>query len=73
MEPQYATKADLEASELRLLERIEKTETTLLKEFRKRAVRFEAIVKVNEASVVGFNARLNSLEERVNDLESSEN
>jgi hypothetical protein len=69
MEPEYVTKADLEASELRLLERIEKTETTLLKEFRKWAVRFEAVVRVNEASVVGFNARLASLEERVDDLE----
>ncbi|HEY0794489.1 MAG TPA: hypothetical protein VGD64_01795 [Acidisarcina sp.] len=92
MEPEFATKADLEVAKLKLLERVEaaklevlermeatrlessermeRTETTLLKEFRKWAVRFEAIVRVNEASVVGFNARLASLEERVNDLES---
>jgi hypothetical protein len=59
----------VESAETRMLERIEKVETTLLKEFRKWAVRFEAIVRVNEASVVGFNARLRSLEERVDDLE----
>ena len=64
-----ATSHDLKTE---LLERLEKTETTLLKEFRKWAVRFEAIVRVNEASVVGFNAPLQSLEERVDDLENPE-
>ncbi|MGC2110505.1 MAG: hypothetical protein WA655_13365 [Candidatus Korobacteraceae bacterium] len=36
-----ATKGDLEALKVELLERIEKTETTLLREFRKWAVSFE--------------------------------
>ncbi len=53
-----------------LLERIEKTETTLLKEFRKWAVSFESRFKANEVLVAGFSERLVSLEERVSDLES---
>ena len=53
-----------------LLERIEKTETTLLKEFRKWAVSFESRFKANEVLVSGFSERLVSLEERVSDLES---
>ena len=48
MENDYVTrdvlKQSLEASELRMLERLEKMETTLLKEFRKWAVRIEAKV-----------------------------
>lgn len=36
------SKTDLDALETRLLERIEKTETTLLREFRKWAVSFES-------------------------------
>jgi hypothetical protein len=55
-----------------LLERIEKTETTLLKEFRKWAVSFESRFKANETLVGGFSERLVSLEERVSDLESGE-
>ncbi len=55
-----------------LLERIEKTETTLLKEFRKWAVSFESRFKANEVLVAGFSERLVSLEERVSDLESGE-
>ncbi|HEY0796985.1 MAG TPA: hypothetical protein VGD64_14525 [Acidisarcina sp.] len=38
MEHEYVTKADLEVTKLELLERIEKTETTFLKEFRKWAI-----------------------------------
>jgi hypothetical protein len=53
-----------------LLERIEKTETTLLKKFRKWAVSFESRFKANELLVAGFSERLVSLEERVSDLES---
>jgi recombinational DNA repair ATPase RecF len=55
-----------------LLERIEKTETTLLKEFRRWAASFESRFKANETLVGGFNERLVSLEERVSDLESGE-
>lgn len=40
-----------------LLERIEKTETTLLKEFRKWAVSFESRFKANEVLVSGFSER----------------
>jgi hypothetical protein len=65
----YVTKAELEATKVELLERLERMETTLLKEFRKWAVRIEAKVKVNETFSVGFNTRLDSLEDRVNDLE----
>jgi hypothetical protein len=64
-----ATKADLEALETRLLERVEKTETNLLREFRKWAISFESRFKANEALVTGFAERMTSLEERVSDLE----
>jgi hypothetical protein len=52
-----------------LLERIERTETTLLKEFRKGPISFESRFKANEALVVGFSERLTAPEERVSDLE----
>lgn len=62
-------KAELEAMETRMLERIERTETTLLKEFRKWAVPIDANLRVNKAYSVGFDARLSSLEERMIHLE----
>jgi hypothetical protein len=65
-----ATRADLNALETRLLERIEGTETTLLREFRKWAISFESRFRANEALVTGFSERMISLEERVTDLES---
>jgi hypothetical protein len=65
-----ATKDDLNALEIRMLERIEKVETTLLKEFRKWAISFESRFRANEVLVGGFNERMISLEERVTDLES---
>lgn len=56
-----ATKADLKQGlgtlEERLLERIEKTETTLFREFRKWAVSFESRFCANEILVGGFNER----------------
>lgn len=64
-----ASKADLRESETRLLERIEKTETTLLREFRKWAVSFESRFRANETLVGGFSERMASLEDRVSDLE----
>jgi len=64
-----ATKGDLANFEERLLERIEKTETTLLREFRKWAVSFESRFRANEILVGGFNERLIALEERVSDIE----
>ncbi|MBV8115086.1 MAG: hypothetical protein JO300_10115 [Silvibacterium sp.] len=55
----------------RMLERLDKLEATLLKEFRKWAVSFESRFRANEVLVGGFNERMISLEERVTDLESS--
>lgn len=67
------TKADLkqglDSLEERLLERTERTETTLLREFRKRAVSFESRFRANEILVGGFNERLIAREERVSDIE----
>jgi hypothetical protein len=65
------TKQDLEALETRVLERMERVETTLLKEFRKWAVSFESRFRANEILVSGFSERVGSLEERVTDLESN--
>jgi hypothetical protein len=64
------TKADLEVLETRLLERIEKTETTLLREFRKWAISFESRFRANPGW--GFSERMVSLEERVSGLEHRE-
>jgi hypothetical protein len=66
------SKADRESLETRLLERIEKTETTLLREFRKWAVSFESRFRANEILVGGFSERMISLEERVSSLERHE-
>jgi hypothetical protein len=66
-------KTELEAVETRLLERIERTETTLLKEFRKWAIPIDAHLRVNKAYSIGFDERLSSLEERMNNLEKEEN
>ena len=46
-----------------LLERIEKSETTLLMEFRKWAVRIESPLRATQVLVGGFNERLSVLEE----------
>jgi len=61
--------AALDASRTELLERIEKVETTLLRELRKWAVSFESCFRANEVLIGGFNERLVSLEERVSDIE----
>jgi hypothetical protein len=65
----YVTKAELEATKVELLERLEKVETNLLKEFRKWAIPVQSAVKVHQAYAVGFDARLSLIEERLNDLE----
>ena len=62
-------KAELEAMESRLLERIERTETTLLREFRKWAAPIDANWRVAKAYSFGFDERLASLEERITNLE----
>ena len=64
-----ATRGDLSDLETRLLERIEKTETTLLREFRKWAVSFESRFRANETLVTGFSERMAALEERMTDIE----
>jgi len=61
--------AALEAKGTELLERIEKMETTPLREFRKWAISFEGRFRANEVLIGGFNERLASLEERVSDIE----
>jgi inactivated superfamily I helicase len=61
--------AHTERVRLEVLERAEKVETTLLKEFRKWGISFESRFKANDALVFGFNERLISVEERVSDLE----
>jgi hypothetical protein len=63
------TKANLDALENRLLKRLEKSETTLLPEFRKWAISFESRFKANQVLVDGFRERMVSLEGCVSDLE----
>jgi hypothetical protein len=70
MENDYATKSDAEATQLRLLERLDKLETTLVKEFRKRTFRFETRVRVNELTVARLRERIGLIEERVSELEN---
>lgn len=62
-------RTELDILEGRLLECVEKVETTLLREFRKWAISFESRFRANEVLVGGFSDRLTSLEERVSDLE----
>ncbi len=77
MSDELATKADLaqeiQQSETRLLERLEKVETTLLKEFHKWAQITETRIRVNETLSFGPNERMASLESRVRDLEQKRN
>ena len=63
------TKADLDSLETRLLERVEKTETTLPREFRHWAISFETRFRANEIPAGGFNERLIALEEWISGLE----
>ncbi len=58
-----------ERMRLEVLERTEKVETTLLKEFRKWGISFESRFKANDALIFGFNERLISVEERLSELE----
>jgi hypothetical protein len=68
-----ATKADLNAGlgslRLEMLERLDHVETTLLKEFRKWAVRNDSTLRVHDARSIGYDQRLSVLEERVAELE----
>ena len=77
MSDELVTKADLteaiRQSETRLLERLEKVETTLLKEFHKWAQITETRIRVNEMLAFGLSDRMASLESRVRDLEQKRN
>jgi hypothetical protein len=77
MSDELATKADLsqaiQQSETHLLERLEKVETTLLKEFHKWAQITETRIRVNETLAFGLSDRMASLESRVRDLEQKRN
>ncbi len=70
---EYVTKQEMDeaitSAKMELIERIEKSETTLLKEFRKWAVRIESPLKATQVLVGGFNERLSVLEERIEELE----
>lgn len=61
--------AMVEAAETKLLERIEKTETTLLKEFRKWAIRIEGALKIHAVQISVLNDRVGNLEERLDDMQ----
>ena len=61
--------ARIEALELRMLERLEKSETSLLKEFRKWALITESRLRVNEVGTGGLTERMAALESRMADLE----
>ncbi len=54
---------------MRLLERIERSETRLLSEFRKWVVPFTALNRVFEATGIGRTDRVSMLEERIDGLE----
>jgi flagellar biosynthesis/type III secretory pathway chaperone len=76
MSDELATKADLAHIthvKSELLERLEKLETTLLKEFHKWAQITETRIRVNETLAFGLNERMVSLESRVRDLEQKRN
>lgn len=54
-----------------IVERIEKTETTLLKEFRKWAVRIESSMKIEATKVSTLMERVAVIEERLDDLDDA--
>lgn len=62
-------KTEMQEQKMELLERIEKIETTLLREFRKWAVRINGELKVDGVQLLAFRERLMVVEERLDDLE----
>lgn len=64
MADEPVTKADLNRLEESLLERIERSETTLLREFRKWAIRIETNLKVDRVEIAALKERVLALEER---------
>ena len=67
------TKADLaaalEASETRILERVERVETNLLSAFRQWSARFETRIGVHTMEIQGLDVRFAMVEERLAELE----
>ena len=59
----------LDALEERLLERIEKVQTNMLRAFRNWATGSETRLRVNELLVHSFNDRLTAAEERLSEVE----
>jgi len=68
MSDELATKADLTGLRTELLERLEKVETTLRKEFSLMAQITDTRLWVNETLAFGLSDRVASLESRVRDL-----
>jgi len=64
-----ALRTEIEALEERLLERMEKIETNLLRAFRNWATGSETRMKVNEILVHSFSDRLTAAEERISEIE----
>ncbi len=71
MADEFATKADLVEVETRVLGRLEKVETTLLKEFHKWAQIAEMRIRTTEVLGFGLSDRMASLESRVRNLEQN--
>ena len=59
----------IESAKMETFERIERSETTLLKEFRKWAARNDAKLRLHDARDISYDQRLSMLEERVPELE----
>jgi hypothetical protein len=62
-------KADIESAKMETFERIERSETTLLKEFRKWMSRNDAQLKLHGARDISYDQRISLLEGRVAELE----
>ena len=62
-------RTEIDALEERLLERMEKIETNLLRAFRNWATGSETRMKVNEILVHSFSDRLTAAEERISEIE----
>ena len=56
-----ATKADIESAKMETFERIERSETTLLKEFRKWSSRNDALLKLHGARDISYDQRISLL------------
>ena len=64
-----STKADIESAKMETFERIERSETNLLKEFRKWMSRNDALLKLHGVRDISHDQRISLLEQRVGELE----